>query len=533
MTKLSKFTYNAYIYLRDNIERNLIHYDNPDADFAKILEDADINEWKKDTGVTIKGSIRLENPKHPNKEHLADIQALDFYDSLEGMTPKLATEPETWAYINHFYLHEYGMKRWPDVKTTKASHIKIHWFDNDKMWNTNISARTWWIAHIAKKASEGSDGAFTAREALEVFSEHPEYYHRSMEYEVLRSPMILAECILALLGDAKGINRDGYREMAKEINREAGAKLLDSLESWRMRSIVKSSTNRLMADMRYVPDRKNLKNKKKLKVLSLGAGTQSTVMALMAENGWEGLEKPDFAIFADTMWEPPRVYDHLTWLKKQLSYEVVHVSAGNIRNNILAGVTPDGNRFLDMPVFLVNKDGTKSIAARQCTNHYKIIPIREEIRRRLNLEPGQRVPRDVEVEMWMGISIDESHRIKPNKDIWITNRYPLIEMELTRAQLYTWFEERYPQRYLPRSACVGCPYHSNMEWKWLKDNDPESFQDAVLIDKAIRDDPKASGSLRGTGYLHRDRIGLDTVDFSMTDDYDIFMASECEGLCGV
>ena len=40
-------------------------------------------------------------------------------------------------------------------------------------------------------------------------------------------------------------------------------------------------------------------------MLSLGAGTQSTVMALMAEQGYNGMPKPDLAIFADTGWEPP------------------------------------------------------------------------------------------------------------------------------------------------------------------------------------------------------------------------------------
>lgn len=227
------------------------------------------------------------------------------------------------------------------------------------------------------------------------------------------------------------------------------------------------------------------------------------------------------------------MYKHLEWLKEQLSYKVITVSAGNIKDNILEGITPDGNKFLDIPVFLINKDGTKSVAARQCTNHYKIRPIHKKLREILKLENGRRAPKDKSVEMWMGISMDESHRVKESRDEWITNRYPLIDMGLTRAQLYKWFAENYPGRELPRSACVGCPYHTNMEWKWLKDNDPKSFDDAVFIDKAIRNVPRLRGTLRGEGYLHRDRQDLDTVDFSKVEDYDDFMASECEGLCGV
>lgn len=53
-----------------------------------------------------------------------------------------------------------------------------------------------------------------------------------------------------------------------------------------------------------------------LRLLSLGAGLQSTVLALMACDGT--LPKPDGAIFADTGWEPQRVYDHLDRLGEVL-----------------------------------------------------------------------------------------------------------------------------------------------------------------------------------------------------------------------
>ena len=354
-----------------------------------------------------------------------------------------------------------------------------------------------------------------------------------MQREIMRNPVVLAECIRSLRTDSKGINKYGYMEIIKDVNREGGAKLIDSLEQMNIRAMIQNSSYRLMKMGEYVPDRSNIKGVKKTKVLSLGAGTQSTVMALMAEDGFMDLEKPDFAIFADTHWEPPYVYEHLDWLEKQLSYDVIRVSAGDIRENVLKGITPEGRNFLDMPVFLVNKDGTKSVAARQCTNHYKIQPIHKMLRKHLKLKPGRRAPKNIQVEMWMGISTDESHRIKDSRDEWITNRYPLIDFGMTRAQLYKWFKDRYPDRELPRSACVGCPHHSNMEWKWLKENDPKSFQDAVFIDRAIREIPTVSGTLRGRGYLHRERQSLDSIDFSVVQDYDDFMASECEGMCGV
>jgi len=45
-----------------------------------------------------------------------------------------------------------------------------------------------------------------------------------------------------------------------------------------------------------------------IRILSLGAGVQSSTMALMADQGAFGV-KPDAAVFADTGWEPSTVID--------------------------------------------------------------------------------------------------------------------------------------------------------------------------------------------------------------------------------
>ena len=560
--QLHRLTYDAFVRLDTYATEHPDDYCNPDADFAKILESLCDKRYSYPLNVTIDPAFTLRYPHEYNrsgKTHLADKQALDFCKSLKGMTPKLASDPYVLAYLNHFYFHKYAIQRWPfpkkeqavtaskhDVDTQAAtkqvlgkreSHIHDHWLtasgQRSKIWMASISGRMWWIGHMASKAARFSGGAFTAKVALDLFANKPEYYHRTMEYAVLRNPVLMAECIRALMNEASGINRNGYREMCMEINREAGARMLDSLSRPDLRGLVTRSANRLMQIKDYVNDRHDLVGARRFKVLSLGAGAQSTVLALMAEEGWEGLEKPDLAIFADTQWEPRAVYDHLEWLKSKLSYKVVTVTAGNIKDNMLRGVNPDGDTFLDVPVFLRNPNGTKSVAPRQCTTHYKITPIHREIRKRLKVPAGKRVPKDVQVEMWLGISADESIRVKPSRDEWIDNRYPLIEKSLTRADIYKWFSDRHPDRHLPRSACVGCPYHDDMEWKWLKENEPESFKDAVSVDWSLRNVPAARGSLRGEAYLHKSRRPLGDVDFSQTRDYDDYMATECEGLCGV
>ena len=60
-------------------------------------------------------------------------------------------------------------------------------------------------------------------------------------------------------------------------------------------------------------------------VISLGAGVQSTVLLLMAEQGLI-LPRPIAAVFADTGWEPRQVYQHLEWLELQTTIPVYRVS---------------------------------------------------------------------------------------------------------------------------------------------------------------------------------------------------------------
>ena len=80
-----------------------------------------------------------------------------------------------------------------------------------------------------------------------------------------------------------------------------------------------------------------------LTVLSLGGGVQSSVMALMASAG--GFDRiPDCAIFADTRWEPPSVYEHIEWLKDRLSFPLYVVDNGrSLREDVRALTNHSGS----------------------------------------------------------------------------------------------------------------------------------------------------------------------------------------------
>lgn len=283
--------------------------------------------------------------------------------------------------------------------------------------------------------------------------------------------------------------------------------------------------------------------------LSLGAGVQSSVLALLLDKHRTGgsyrldklgYDRPDIAIFADTKWEPRYIYKHLEWLQGELSLPVEILSEGDLSKNLPKGLTCSGNRFVDVPLYTVNEDGGKGRLVRQCTNHYKIKPITRRIRKLAGGKAGRPFPRDVTVEMLLGLSIDEASRIKPSREKWIKHRYPLIELGMSRDDCIAWFEEHYPGRHLPRSACVICPFRSDAHWLEMKKHDPDSFEEAVRFDRSLRRHGRrhpVRRILSGRPYLHKSRTPLDsavvTFEAKVPPVTINHFQEECEGLCGV
>lgn len=73
-----------------------------------------------------------------------------------------------------------------------------------------------------------------------------------------------------------------------------------------------------------------------MRFLSLGAGVQSSTLLLMMVNGV--IPKADYAIFADTQWEPKSVYAWLDVLEAEtakIQMPIVRATKGDIRANLL------------------------------------------------------------------------------------------------------------------------------------------------------------------------------------------------------
>jgi hypothetical protein len=245
-------------------------------------------------------------------------------------------------------------------------------------------------------------------------------------------------------------------------------------------------------------------------IISLGAGVQSSTMALMAAHG-EITPMPKCAIFADTQDEPQSVYTWLDWLEKELPFPVHRVTAGR-----LSKVATNGSSGI--PAFL--RDG-KGLLWRQCTTDFKVRPLNQKLR-----TFGDKVV------AWIGISLDEVHRMKTAREAWKEFRYPLIEQRRNRNDCLLWMKHNgYPEP--PRSACVFCPYHSDHEWRRLKRDEPKEFEIAVAFEKKFQQ--SKSVSMREIPFLHRSCLPLDQVDFSTDEDHgqQVMFGNECEGMCGV
>lgn len=269
----------------------------------------------------------------------------------------------------------------------------------------------------------------------------------------------------------------------------------------------------------------------RLRVVSFGAGVQSTTMLLMAAEGLIG-PMPDLAIFADTGDEPRRVHDHLALVQSMsLPFPIEIVRARGqlgIRDQVLAWTRGETKNANGRPPLFIDTPGKRvAMTKRQCTQDWKIIPIERRIRELAGIRPRAHGPKVPVVEQWIGISTDESYRMKPARTRWIYKRHPLIELDMNRRACIAFCEARGIKP--PKSACRICTFHDDAQWLDLKQS-PDDFEMACEVDEALR---SGHSTLRGTPYLHRSCKPLREVDFTASRPDPVAWLGECEGMCGI
>lgn len=254
-----------------------------------------------------------------------------------------------------------------------------------------------------------------------------------------------------------------------------------------------------------------------MNIISLGAGVQSSTMALMAAHG-EIMPMPDCAIFADTQAEPTRVYQWLDWLETKLPYPVYRVTKGDLAKDALKirVSKKTGMKYLKpmIPAYTLDGTGRRGMYQRHCTMDYKVAPIRKKIKELYG---------KASVSQWIGISRDENARMKESNVSNIVNRWPLIELTMTRYDCELWMVNHYSRK-PPRSACYFCPFHNDLEW------DVHFLAEAIDFEKNYQAAVAQIDRLDGVPFLHASRIPLGEVVFTAKAQLNLF-ENECEGMC--
>lgn len=257
----------------------------------------------------------------------------------------------------------------------------------------------------------------------------------------------------------------------------------------------------------------------KLRVLNLGAGVQSTTLALMAARG--EIEPPDCAFTADTEDEHAAFYEHLAWLMSVLPFPVHVVREGRPLSRALR----DGDESARIPWHV----GAGGLGKRNCTRGWKIRVIRRATRELLGVGPKGYIAPNA-VERWIGISTDEIGRVTPSDVAFEYKRHPLIEARMSRQDCYRWLEDR-QYRIPPKSRCKYCPFQSNAEWAALMDS-PDEWAETVALDGWLRE-PAQLRRFHGEVFLHSSRVPLAQADLTAKAAGADLFGNECEGMCGV
>jgi hypothetical protein len=214
-----------------------------------------------------------------------------------------------------------------------------------------------------------------------------------------------------------------------------------------------------------------------LTVISLGWGVQSFTLAAMSALG--DLPPVDFAIHADTTWERSATYEFAArwtpWLEEH-GVKAVTVRADEAKRN---PAYSRKKQSVFLPVYTKDKDDITGVLKRECTGEWKIMPMHRYIR-------SQGAKAKKPATQWIGISKDEWHRAKDSNVKYIVQRFPLLDLGMTRADCINWLERHHLE--VPgKSSCTFCPFHNNLAWAEMKRENGHDWYQAVATDEAIRD----------------------------------------------
>jgi len=246
-----------------------------------------------------------------------------------------------------------------------------------------------------------------------------------------------------------------------------------------------------------------MKTNPKFKFISWGGGLQSTCMAVMSALG--DLPKVDAVINSDPGFESQENYKSIAWYLAWLNRHGLHTEVIYPENNIKLDFI---NNHIHIPVWTQ----TGAPLTRQCTQHYKLIPTKRRYREIAGYHPvNPPHPYPGEFEIWIGFTLDEHERRSKSRKKYMVNRWPLIELGMTRDHCIDYLQS-HGLPIPPKSACVICPYRRAKDWIYIRDHCPGDWKQAVLIDKQVRHARPLANVTSDSVYLYRGLVPLDQAN---------------------
>jgi len=213
-------------------------------------------------------------------------------------------------------------------------------------------------------------------------------------------------------------------------------------------------------------------------VLSFGGGVNSMALAILLLRRGEPLDE---AVFADTGAEAPETYEYLEIARSYLEGKGVPLST--VRRNG-EGLYETCRRRRVIP----------SAIWRWSTRDFKVRPI-QRYYRSLNRP----------VVQYLAIAYDELERMRDTDVDYVSNRYPLVDGRVTRAECISVIEsEGLPVP--PKSGCWFCPFNNLDRWQWLRSTHPDLFDKAVDLEETSKHFPRQR--LTDQVFRKRDEVRL-------------------------
>jgi len=197
-----------------------------------------------------------------------------------------------------------------------------------------------------------------------------------------------------------------------------------------------------------------------MKILSFGAGVNSTALLVLHNGGKCNL---DAVVFADTGSEHPETYEyikkHIEPLCQKLALPFHYVSYGDLYQDYW------------------EKQIIPFRAFRSCTDKYKIRPIKKFVKSTYGEE----------AKYIIGIDYGEKHRAERFRGS--NFEFPLIDMQIDREGCKSIIRD-FGLPIPIKSGCFFCPFTSKRGWKNLLENHRELFLKAEAFEKNSAKYPK-------------------------------------------